>query len=143
MTRYLFAFISGGLFGLGLLISGMTNTLKIQGWLNFFGAWDPTLAFVLGGAIIPMFISWKVVSNKKTSILGTQIPQNDKLPINSNLIVGSVLFGAGWGLVGLCPGPAIASLSFGGTNGYIFIISMLIGILLISLVSNKFYFKIK
>lgn len=143
MTRYLFAFISGGLFGLGLLISGMTNTLKIQGWLNFFGAWDPTLAFVLGGAIIPMFISWKVVSNKKTSLLGTKISQNDKLPINSNLIVGSVLFGAGWGLVGLCPGPAIASLSFGGTNGYIFIISMLIGILLIPLVSNKFYFKIK
>ena len=143
MTRYLCAFISGGLFGLGLLISGMTNTLKIQGWLNFFGAWDPTLAFVLGGAIIPMFISWKVVSNKKTSILGTKISQNDKLPINSNLIVGSVLFGAGWGLVGLCPGPAIASLSFGGTNGYIFIISMLIGILLIPLVSNKFYFKIK
>jgi hypothetical protein len=121
----------------------MTNTLKIQGWLNFFGAWDPTLAFVLGGAIIPMFISWKVVSNKKTSLLGTKISQNDKLPINSNLIVGSVLFGAGWGLVGLCPGPAIASLSFGGTNGYIFIISMLIGILLISLVSDKFYFKIK
>ena len=143
MTRYLFAFISGGLFGLGLLISGMTNTLKIQGWLNFFGAWDPTLAFVLGGAIIPMFISWKVVSNKKTSLLGTKISQTDKLPINSNLIVGSVLFGAGWGLVGLCPGPAIASLSFGGTNGYIFIISMLIGILLISLVSNKFHFKIK
>jgi hypothetical protein len=90
-----------------------------------------------------MFISWKVVSNKKTSLLGTKISQNDKLPINSNLIVGSVLFGAGWGLVGLCPGPAIASLSFGGTNGYIFIISMLIGILLISLVSDKFYFKIK
>ena len=61
MTRYLFAFISGSVFALGLVISGMTNTLKIQGWLDFFGNWDPTLAFVLGGAIIPMFISWKIV----------------------------------------------------------------------------------
>ena len=127
MTRYLFAFISGGLFGLGLLISGMTNTLKIQGWLNFFGAWDPTLAFVLGGAIIPMFISWKVVSNKKTSILGTQIPQNDKLPINSNLIVGSVLFGAGWGLVGLCPGPAISSIALLNMSSVTFVIAMFVG----------------
>mgnify|MGYP001319352859 FL=1 len=127
MTRYLFAFISGSLFALGLVISGMTNTLKIQGWLDFFGNWDPTLAFVLGGAIIPMFISWKIVQNKNTCLLGSKIPQNEKSPINIHLIIGSLLFGAGWGLVGLCPGPAIASITFGGKEGYIFIIAMLIG----------------
>ena len=138
MTRYLFAFISGSLFALGLVISGMTNTLKIQGWLDFFGNWDPTLAFVLGGAIIPMFISWKIVQNKNTCLLGSKIPQNEKSPINIHLIIGSLLFGAGWGLVGLCPGPAIASITFGGKEGYIFVISMLIGMSL-----KKFLIKEK
>ena len=141
MTRYLFAFISGNLFALGLVISGMTNTLKIQGWLDFFGNWDPTLAFVLGGAIIPMFISWKIVQNKNTCLLGSKIPQNKKSPINIHLIIGSLLFGAGWGLVGLCPGPAIASISFGGKEGYIFVISMLIGMSLKNfLIKEKKYF---
>jgi len=141
MTRYLFAFISGSLFALGLVISGMTNTLKIQGWLDFFGNWDPTLAFVLGGAIIPMFISWKIVQNKNTCLLGSKIPQNKKSPINIHLIIGSLLFGAGWGLVGLCPGPAIASISFGGKEGYIFVISMLIGMSLKNfLIKEKKYF---
>jgi len=130
MTRNLFAFISGSLFALGLVISGMTNTLKIQGWLDFFGDWDPTLLFVLGGAILPMFISWNIIQNKKTCLLGSATPQNERLSVNIHLIIGSLLFGAGWGLVGLCPGPAIASISFGGKEGYIFVISMLIGMLI-------------
>ena len=140
MTRYLFAFISGSLFALGLVISGMTNTLKIQGWLDFFGNWDPTLAFVLGGAIIPMFISWKIVQNKNTCLLGSKIPQNEKSPINIHLIIGSLLFGAGWGLVGLCPGPAIASITFGGKEGYIFVISMLIGMSLKKFLTKEKHF---
>lgn len=141
MIRLLSSFISGSLFGLGLLISGMTNTLKIQGWLNFLGDWDPTLAFVLFGAILPMFIAWKINGKINTSLLGTKVFQNDNLSINSDLLLGSLLFGAGWGLVGLCPGPAIASISYGGIGGYIFIFSMLTGMLLKSLVKkNKQYF---
>ena len=137
MTRNLFAFISGSLFALGLVISGMTNTLKIQGWLDFFGNWDPTLAFVLGGAIIPMFISWIILEKKSESFLGYKIPQNKNSTINKSLITGSLLFGLGWGLVGLCPGPAIASISFGGKEGYIFIISMIAGMLIKSLLLKE------
>ncbi len=141
MIRLLSSFISGSLFGLGLLISGMTNTLKIQGWLNFLGDWDPTLAFVLFGAILPMFIAWKINDKINTSLLGTKVFQNDNLSINSDLLLGSLLFGAGWGLVGLCPGPAIASISYGGIGGYIFVFFMLTGMLLKSLVKkNKQYF---
>tara|TARA_R110002096_G_scaffold383566_4_gene577436 strand:- start:2499 stop:2936 length:438 start_codon:yes stop_codon:yes gene_type:complete len=129
MRRNLFAFLAGGLFGAGLLTSGMTDTIKVQGWLDLFGNWDPTLAFVLGGAIVPMAIAWRVAARRKTSTLGTPFPEAPAQRLSLNLIVGSVLFGMGWGLAGLCPGPAMASLSFGGSGGMLFLISMLAGML--------------
>ena len=109
--RLFLAFTAGGLFGTGLFLSGMTDTRKVQGWLDVFGNWDPALAFVMGGAIIPMAIAWR---------LATYRP---------NLITGSVLFGMGWGLAGLCPGPAMASLSYGGWGGALFLVSMAAGML--------------
>ncbi|MCC5957223.1 MAG: hypothetical protein JJU07_14080 [Natronohydrobacter sp.] len=129
MQRIVIAALSGGLFGAGLLVSGMTDTTKVQGWLDIFGAWDPTLAFVLGGAILPMLLAWHLTTKRAMSLVGTPFPAKPDPRLGHNLVIGSVLFGAGWGLVGLCPGPAIASLSWGGTGGIVFILAMIGGML--------------
>ena len=130
MKRIVISALSGGLFGAGLLVSGMTDTEKVQGWLDVFGAWDPTLAFVLGGAILPMMLAWHLTTRRARSFVGSPFPAKPDPKLGHNLVIGSVLFGAGWGLVGLCPGPAIASLSWGGTGGVVFILSMIAGMLL-------------
>lgn len=124
--RGLFAFLAGGLFGTGLLISGMVDTAKVQGWLDVFGDWDPTLAFVMGGAILPMAIAWRLTSQRRPALGGT-FPAKPDPRLGNNLVVGSVLFGMGWGLAGLCPGPALASVTFNGIAGLVFLLSMLAG----------------
>lgn len=128
--RLLISLLSGALFGLGLVVSGMTDTTKVQGWLDLFGAWDPTLAFVLGGAILPMLVAWRVATKRTTAVLGTPIPTPSEPVIDARLIAGSALFGFGWALSGLCPGPALASASFGGTQGLVFLAAMALGMLL-------------
>ncbi|QYK39994.1 MAG: hypothetical protein KF887_11015 [Paracoccaceae bacterium] len=127
MARMLFAALSGGLFGLGLLISGMTDTRRVQGWLDVFGNWDPTLAFVLGGAIVPMFVAWRIAARRSASVLGSALPAPPDPRLGHNLVLGSTLFGLGWGLAGLCPGPAMASITWGGTGGLVFLAAMLAG----------------
>ena len=127
--RALFAFVSGSLFGIGLLVSGMTDTTKVQGWLDIFGSWDPTLAFVMGGAIIPMAIAWQLTRGRRPA-LGGEFPPPPEPRIGHNLVLGSVLFGIGWGLAGLCPGPALASLSYGGVGGFVFLGAMIAGMLM-------------
>lgn len=129
MLRTLFAFIAGGIFGAGLLVSGMTNTVKVQGWLDIFGDWDPTLAFVLGGAILPMALAWNLAARRARPVLGGELPPRPGPGIDRNLVIGSVLFGAGWGLAGLCPGPAVASLGWGGFGGVVFLAAMILGML--------------
>jgi uncharacterized membrane protein YedE/YeeE len=124
--RTLISFIVGGLFGAGLLISGMTDTTKVQGWLDVFGNWDPTLAFVMAGAIVPMAIAWQVARGRKP-VLADSFPSPPEPRLGANLVVGSTLFGMGWGLAGLCPGPAIASLGFGGFGGIAFAAAMVAG----------------
>ncbi|WP_050930325.1 DUF6691 family protein [Aestuariivita boseongensis] len=124
--RYLIALIAGSLFGAGLFVSGMTDTTKVQGWLDVFGAWDPTLAFVMGGAILPMMVAWRLTANR-APLAGGQFPEAPGTQIDRKLVMGSVAFGAGWGLAGLCPGPAIASLSYGGAGGLVFLAAMLLG----------------
>lgn len=127
--RILIAFVVGALFGLGLLVSGMTDTTKVQGWLDIFGDWDPTLAFVMGGAIIPMAIAWRFAMGRKP-VLASAFPAPPEPKLGRNLVLGSTLFGMGWGLSGLCPGPAVASLSFGGLGGVVFALSMGIGMMM-------------
>lgn len=124
--RVLVSLASGSLFGAGLFISGMTDTSKVQGWLDFFGAWDPTLAFVLGGAIIPMFFAWRL-SEGRRPLSGGAFPPKPPVEIDRRLAVGSLMFGAGWGLSGLCPGPAIASLGYGGAMHWVFFAAMIAG----------------
>lgn len=126
--RLLIAALSGGLFGAGLHLSGMTDTAKVQGFLDLFGAWDPTLAFVMGGALLPMAVAWRLAVGR-APLAGGAFPAASDAGITARLAIGSVLFGIGWGLVGLCPGPAIASLSYGGISGAIFMLAMLAGML--------------
>jgi uncharacterized protein (TIGR01244 family) len=128
--RAVFAALAGSVFGTGLLLSGMTDTTKVQGWLDVFGDWDPTLAFVLGGAILPMAVAWRVAARRKTAWLGTPLPSPPNQNLDPGLILGSIIFGAGWALAGLCPGPAIASLGFGGWGGLVFLFAMLAGMLI-------------
>ncbi len=124
--RYVISIIAGSLFGAGLFLSGMTDTTKVQGWLDVFGDWDPTLAFVMGGAILPMLLAWRMTAHR-TPLTGGRFPEPTGSLIDRKLVFGSVAFGAGWGLAGLCPGPAIASLSYGGAGGLVFLAAMLVG----------------
>ncbi|PYG25575.1 DUF6691 family protein [Pelagimonas varians] len=135
--RLLFAFIAGGLFGSGLYLSGMTDTTKVQGWLDVFGNWDPTLAFVMGGAMIPMAIAWMIRARRTTAFLGTPLPPAPSTRIDSRLVIGSVMFGMGWGLAGLCPGPSVAALSYGGSGLYLFVAAMLTGMLVAPLLRER------
>lgn len=136
LMRSILGFIAGGLFGAGLVISGMTDTIKVQGWLDVFGAWDPTLAFVMGGAIIPMAIAWHL-SKRRTPLVGGEFPTPANPKIGRNLVLGSVMFGMGWGLVGLCPGPTIASIGFGGWANSLFILAMIAGMALAPMVRQR------
>lgn len=126
--RALYAFLAGGLFGVGLYVSGMTDTRKVQGWLDVFGEWDPTLAFVLGGAIVPMAIAWSF-THRGQPVLGGAFPHRPEKRIGWPLVAGSLMFGAGWGLVGLCPGPALASVTYGGMPGAVFLVAMIAGMI--------------
>jgi len=135
--RHILGFIAGGFFGAGLYTSGMTDTTKVQGWLDVFGAWDPTLAFVMAGAILPMAIAWAVTRRRKAPVLGGTFPPKPSTTIDRNLMLGSVLFGAGWGLVGLCPGPSLASISYAGLGGVVFLLAMIAGMFVAQPVKAK------
>ncbi|MCF7699824.1 DUF6691 family protein [Loktanella sp. M215] len=126
--RTLVSFLVGGLFGAGLLVSGMTDTAKVQGFLDFFGHWDVTLAFVMGGAIAPMALAWRLTRHRRP-VLGGAFPAQPAPVLDTKLIGGSVLFGIGWGLAGLCPGPALASLFWAGTSGLVFAAAMILGMI--------------
>ncbi len=127
--RLLTSFLSGGLFGLGLLISGMTDTAKVQGWLDLGGAWDPTLAFVLGGAILPMVLAWRIAARRGRALFGDPIPALPEQRIDARLIGGSVLFGLGWAMAGFCPGPALAVVGWAGLPAVVFTLAMVGGMI--------------
>ena len=122
-----FALVSGLLFGLGLILSGMANPAKVLGFLDLAGLWDPSLAFVMGGAIAIGSIAFAIAKKRHLSYLGLsmQIPTNRA--IDKRLALGSVVFGIGWGLAGICPGPAIVLLGAGSIKGAVFVSSMLMG----------------
>ncbi len=127
--RMVLAMIAGGLFGTGLHLSGMTDTQKVMGFLDLFGSWDPTLMFVMGGAIIPMAIAW-AATRGRSPLVGGDFPPRPDAKLDPRLVIGAIMFGIGWGLVGLCPGPALASLSYGGVSGLVFFAAMVIGMVM-------------
>ena len=109
--RTLMAYAAGLLFGLGLAISGMTDPARVLGFLDIAGEWDPTLAFVLGGAVITTFIGYRLVLRRSSPFFGDKFHLPTKRELDSRLLGGAALFGIGWGLSGYCPGPAIASVA--------------------------------
>ena len=128
--RWLIALLSGALFGAGLALSGMMNPARVRGFLDIFGEWDPTLAFVMGGAVIVMGIVWTVQTRMSKPMFDIEFHLPGTRDLDPRLIGGSALFGIGWGLAGLCPGPAIASLATALVPAAIFVAAMLAGMLL-------------
>ena len=106
--RTVIGLASGLLFGAGLAVSGMLDPVRVRGFLDLFGGWDPTLAFVMGGAMIPMAIAWLIQRRMAAPVADVDFHLPDTDPITPRLLGGSALFGIGWGLGGLCPGPALA-----------------------------------
>lgn len=133
--RMLVALAAGSIFGLGLVIADMVNPARVQAFLDPFGAWDPTLAFVMGGAMIPMLIAWRLAPGRKP-LFGKAFPEM-RTEIDSRLVGGGAMFGAGWGLAGFCPGPALAALSFGGGGLWLFLVSMIAGMALFRLTKAR------
>lgn len=129
-ARVLASVIAGLLFGVGLVISDMINPARVLAFLDVTGAWDPSLAFVMGGALIPSAIAYRIRARRAAPLLDTafHIPENRS--IDPKLLIGSALFGLGWGLVGLCPGPAFAGLVLGRWEVILFVVAMLCGMAL-------------
>ena len=117
----------GIIFGIGLVISEMINPAKVLGFLNLFDTWDPSLAFVMIGALIVSTPLFHLFKNKDKPLFNSNFSISANKEIDKKLIIGSVIFGAGWGLAGLCPGPAISSIALLNTSSAIFVISMFIG----------------
>lgn len=121
------AAIAGVLFGAGLMISGMTRPDKVVGFLDITGAWDPSLAFVMGGAIAVHFVAYRLVPKMKSPIFGGTFAIPTRRDIDPRLLIGAALFGAGWALAGYCPGPALTSLVTGTADIFVFVGAMVVG----------------
>tara|TARA_Y100000590_G_scaffold436339_1_gene556805 strand:- start:928 stop:1332 length:405 start_codon:yes stop_codon:yes gene_type:complete len=128
MSEKIFSLLSGTIFGVGLIISGMTNPNKVIGFLSITNNWDASLIFVMGGAIIVTMPFFYLLRDKKKSLLGLNINLPQKKDLDKNLFLGAFLFGVGWGLVGLCPGPAVSSIAIFEPITLIFLISMILGV---------------
>ena len=123
----LFALASGLVFGLGLIASGMTDPGKVQGFLDLFGAWDPSLGLVMGGAVAVAMVAFASAKRRTLSWTGSRIEIPSATVIDGRLIAGGLIFGAGWGLAGYCPGPALVAASGGSAAGLVFVVAMLVG----------------
>ena len=128
--RYLPPLVSGAIFGAGLAIGGMTNPARVRGFLDLFGKWDPTLAFVMGGAVAVMAIAWRVREGMDRPLFGERFSLPDRSDLDARLIAGAALFGVGWGIAGLCPGPAVATLALAPMSAVPFVLAMLAGMAL-------------
>ena len=127
--QHVVEFIVGLLFGLGLMLSGMTDPGKVIGFLDLFGSWDPSLALVMGGAIMVGVFAFTVAKKRTTTFLGGVLRFPTNADIDKKLVIGSLMFGAGWGLAGFCPGPALVSMADGQPKALVFVLAMLVGML--------------
>ncbi|WP_298017842.1 DUF6691 family protein [uncultured Castellaniella sp.] len=121
------AFLSGLVFGIGLLVSGMAEPAKVLGFLDVAGAWDPSLALVMGGAVMAGLGAFRLARRRSTSYLGLPLALPAARRVDGRLVGGSLVFGIGWGLVGLCPGPALVGLGAGQWQAVVFVAAMLAG----------------
>ena len=120
-------FLAGLLFGLGLILSGMTDPGKVIGFLDLAGAWDPSLAFVMGGAIFVGLFAFAAARQRTTAFLGGAMQIPSRRDIDRPLVLGSLVFGIGWGVAGFCPGPALVSLGAGHWQAAVFVLAMVAG----------------
>lgn len=135
--KLLLALISGLIFGIGLIVSGMTDPAKVIGFLDLAGSWNPALALVMGGAVAVAALAFKLAARRRASLLSDpfQLPTATKL--DRRLVLGSIAFGIGWGLAGFCPGPALASLAGGAVKPLIFTGAMLAGMAIFELLERR------
>ena len=131
------ALLSGLVFGLGLLVSGMANPAKVLGFLDLAGRWDPSLALVMAGAIAVGMLAFSVARRRTVSLLGLDLIWPKARHIDRRLIGGSVLFGIGWGIAGFCPGPALVALGMGEWKAVVFVVAMVIGMGLFDLAEQR------
>lgn len=122
--------LAGLIFGVGLIISGMSNPAKVIGFLDLAGKWDPSLAFVMAGAISIAFFGFRYIEHKNQTIFDDPIHLPGTTHISKELIIGSLIFGAGWALAGFCPGPALVALGAGYKEAFIFVVAMMVGMYL-------------
>lgn len=119
--------LAGLVFGLGLIVSGMANPAKVLGFLDLGGAWDPSLAFVMAGAIAVGALAFALARKRTVSFLGAPMKLPTSRDIDSRLLIGSVVFGIGWGVAGFCPGPGLVALGMGEVKALVFVAAMLVG----------------
>ena len=131
------AFVAGLIFGLGLLLAGMANPSKVLGFLDLAGTWDPSLALVMAGAIAVALLPFSLAKKRQQSLLGLPMQLPNKREIDRRLIGGSLLFGIGWGIAGICPGPAVAILLTGHWQVILFVAAMLIGMALFEALERR------
>jgi uncharacterized membrane protein YedE/YeeE len=136
MRHRLTEFLVGLLFGIGLLLSGMTDPGKVLGFLDLFGNWDPSLALVMGGAIGVGVFAFTLAKKRTVSFLGGVMRLPTSSQIDRRLIVGALLFGAGWGLAGFCPGPALVSLAAGQPKAAVFVAFMVVGMIIFEVIDR-------
>jgi uncharacterized membrane protein YedE/YeeE len=130
-------FVVGLLFGLGLLLSGMTDPSKVIGFLDVFGNWDPSLAFVMGGAIAVGFFAFSLAKKRTTNFFGGALHLPKSTQIDKRLVLGNLMFGAGWGLAGFCPGPALVSMAAGQDKALVFVLAMVFGMIAYEFIQRR------
>jgi uncharacterized membrane protein YedE/YeeE len=131
------SFLAGLVFGFGLILSGMANPAKVLGFLDLAGAWDPSLAFVMAGAIAVAIFAFALARNRTESYLGLDMKMPAARRIDRRLIGGSVVFGIGWGIAGFCPGPGLVALGMGEWKAAVFVAAMLAGMALFELLERR------
>ena len=137
MSKLLFSLLSGLVFGVGLIVSGMSNPAKVLGFLDLAGAWDPSLALVMGGAIGVAMPAFWLAGRRKRAILGDAMQLPASRRIDRRVLLGSLAFGAGWGIAGFCPGPALVSLLAGQPKAWMFVGAMLAGMAVFEVLERR------
>ena len=137
MKHRISEFAVGLIFGIGLILSGMTDPGKVIGFLDLFGAWDPSLALVMGGAILVGVFAFALAKKRTTTFFGGALQLPSSTAIDKRLLVGGLMFGVGWGLAGFCPGPALVSMGLGQPKALVFVLAMLSGMVLFELAERR------
>ena len=137
LKTMVFALISGLIFGFGLILAGMANPAKVLAFLDLAGLWDPSLALVMGGAIAVSLVPFALAKKRQQTLLGLSMHLPSATQLDKRLVLGSLTFGIGWGLVGICPGPALVLLGVGNIKGLVFVAFMLIGMAIFELLEMR------